>query len=148
MSDDLETRVEVLEQRLDSMYEWVEEVERSNNELTRQVDELHELVNPDPGSIEYDQLTKAQKVRRIRQTLVDSAGNRGVAQLKYKEIMMLFDGHPSPGHCYDLMERAAEADGFAYDSAGQGNGEKRIRVKTDDVNDDTLFHAANNEVPA
>jgi len=148
MSDDMEKRVQILEQRLDSMYEWVEDLERSNNELTRQVDELKELVNPDPGNVEYEQLTKAQKVRRIRQTLVDNAGNRGVSQLKYKEIMMLFDGHPSPGHCYDLMERAAEAEGFAYDSAGQGNGEKRIRVKADDVNDETLFHAANNEVAA
>lgn len=148
MSDDMEKRVQILEQRLDSMYEWVEELERSNSELTRQVDELHELVNPDPGSVEYDQLTKAQKVRRIRETLVDNAGKRGVSQLKYKEVMMLFDGHPSPGHCYDLMERAAEAEGFAYDKAGQGDGDKRVRVKTDDVNDETLFHAANNAAEA
>jgi len=48
MSNDLETRVEVLEQRLDSMFEWVEEVERSNNELTRQVDELRGTRQPRP----------------------------------------------------------------------------------------------------
>jgi len=57
--------------------------------------------------------------------------------------MMLFDGHPSPGHCYDLMRAAAVLDGFNYDE--NGSGKKRIRCDVEAVKDDRCFHAANKD---
>jgi hypothetical protein len=114
--------------------------------LENRVAELEELVDPDPGGKEYDQLTKDQKVHRVRTALVEQADDtrNGKAKMNYKEVMWLFDGHPSPGHAYDLMERAGELDGFAYDTAA-GEGEKRVRVDIDGVNDDALVHAVNND---
>lgn len=119
----------------------VEAADRVEN-LEERVAELEKVVDPDPGTTEYEQLTKSQKVHRIRKTLVENAARtNGRDGMKYKAVMTLFNGHPSPGHCYDLMERAGYADGFAYDeSAG---GEKRIQVDVADVNDETLVHAAN-----
>ena len=112
--------------------------------LESKVSELEEVVDPDPGAVEYDQLTKAQKVRRIRKTLLQNAAEGRAPVMKYRDVMYLFDSHPSAGHCYTLMERAADADGFHYEQGGHGDGEKRIRVEPDAVNDKTLIHAVNN----
>lgn len=111
--------------------------------LAERVAELEELVDPDPGGTEYEQLTKDQKVHRLRKTLAENAATGVGSAMKYREVMMLFDGHPSAGHCYDLMEAAATLDGFVYDKAGNGKGEKRIKVVLDNVNDETLVHAVN-----
>lgn len=112
--------------------------------LEERVAELEELVDPDPGATAYEMLTRPQKVHHVRKKLVEMADRQdGKAQLKYRDVKMLFDGYPSAGHCYDLMERAADLDGYAYDEAG-GSGEKRIRVNLADVNDDTLVHVVNN----
>jgi len=141
MSDELEALVEALRRKTEYQSERIDELEET-------VARLEEVVDPDPGSTEYEQLTKSQKVRQIRVALMEEArdNNRGVAQMKYKDVKWLFDNHPSPGHCYDLMERAADLDGFAYDEPSGGGGDKRIRVDPDDVNDETLIHAVNNAV--
>jgi hypothetical protein len=141
MSDELEALVEALRRKTEYQSERIDELEET-------VAEMQELIDPDPGSTEYEQLTKAQKVRQIRVALLKEAqqNNRGVAQMKYKDVMWLFDGHPSAGHCYNLMERAADLDGFAYDQPGGSGGDKRVRVDSADVNDETLIHAVNNAV--
>lgn len=135
MTDEL---VEALRRKVNAQQARIDDLE---DELA----DLKQVVDPDPGATAYHQLTKDQKVHRVRTALVeDAAGGDGRAYMKYKAVKMLFDGHPSDGHCYDLMERAAHADGFDYDEAGQGDGEKRIRVNLAAVNDDALVHAANN----
>lgn len=114
-------------------------------ELEARVAELEGLVDPDPGATAYQQLTKAQKVHRVRSALVEEAEKSGGrAALKYDDVKWLFDGHPSAGHCYDLMERAADMDGFAYDRPAGDGGQKRVRVNLDGVNDLDRFHAVNN----
>ena len=117
-------------------------------ELEDRVSELEELVDPDPGSVAYEQLTRDQKVHRVRVALLEQANDGKPPAMKYKDVQWLFDGRPSPGHAYDLMELAAEADGYVYDKAGNGNieGEKRIRVEPDAVNDERVIHAANKGV--
>jgi len=150
MSDDTDTRLTVVEQRLDLLNDAVEDLERENAELRRQVAALQSEVDPDPGSKEYSDLSRAEKVRQIRERLVDVAGtdHAGRAAMKYKDVMWLFDGHPSAGHCYDLMERAGELDGFDYSAAGGGKGDKRVTVNLDAVKDESLFHAVNKAVEA
>lgn len=135
--DDLRPLVEALRRKVNAKAGRVDELED-------RVAELEELVDPDPGGTAYDQLTKDQKVHRLRKTLAENAATGVGHAMKYREVMMLFDGHPSAGHCYDLMESAATLDGFVYDKAGGGKGEKRIKVILDDVNDKTLVHAVNN----
>jgi hypothetical protein len=103
------------------------------------------IVDPDPSARDYARLTKQQKVHRVRRTLVEEAARSdGTARLRYKDVKWLFDGQPSTGHCYDLMEVAANLDGFVYDTPGGSGGQKRVRVNLDAVNDETLVHAANN----
>lgn len=145
-----------VEKRLRHLEAWREAVETQleylrteNEELRESVAELEELVDPDPGATAYEQLTKGQKVHRVRKTLVERAdATNGRAAMKYREVMMLFGGHPSAGHCYDLMERAGQLDGFAYDVAGNGDGDKRVRVNLDGVNEDADVHAVNNGTQA
>lgn len=129
----------------DTIIQAVHEIVDENQELRERVAELEELVDPDPGATEYSQLTKPQKVSRVRAALVEEAEKRGGrAALHYDDVKWLFDGHPSAGHCYDLMERAAEMDGFAYDQPSGDGGQKRVRVNLDGVNDLERFHAVNN----
>ncbi|RLM67655.1 hypothetical protein [Halorubrum sp. Atlit-26R] len=129
----------------DNIVDAVHEVVEENRRLREEVAELQELVDPDPGATEYQQLTKPQKVSRVRSALVEEAEKRGGrAALHYDDVKWLFDGHPSAGHCYDLMERAADMDGFAYDRPSGEGGQKRVRVNLDGVNDLERFHAVNN----
>jgi len=132
----------------DTIVDGVHAAVEERRELEERVAELEGLVDPDPGSTSYEQLTKPQKVHRVRSALVEEAEKRGGrAALQYDEVKWLFDGHPSAGHCYDLMERAADMDGFAYDRPSGDGGQKRVRVNLDGVNDLDRFHAVNNGSP-
>lgn len=115
--------------------------------MQERIDELERLVDPDPGTKDYESLTKAEKVRKVRSAVYRKAKKQtGAAQMTYDEILALFENHPSPGHAYDLMERAGEMDGFEYGNSGpNGNGKKRLAVKTDVVKNETDFHAVNKE---
>ncbi|MEZ3163270.1 hypothetical protein ABNG03_00140 [Halorubrum sp. RMP-47] len=129
----------------DTIVEAVHEIVEENQQLRERVAELEGLVDPDPGATDYQQLTKPQKVSRVRSALVEEAEKRGGrAALQYDDVKWLFDGYPSAGHCYDLMERAADLDGFAYDRPSGDGGQKRVRVNLDGVNDLERFHAVNN----
>jgi len=146
--DNMDAFVKALQRKLNTAVDRIDELERENNELRRQVSELQAELNPDPESKSYDELSKGDKVRRIREKLVDVAetNHGGCESLKYKEIKMLFGGYPSPGHCYDLMQVAGEAEGFAYDE--NGDGTKRVRVDIEAVKDESYFHTANKPVEA
>lgn len=129
-----------------SVFEAIDRAAERMENIEQQVAELEKVVDPDPGAVEYDQLTKEQKVRRVRKTLLKNAAEGRAPVMKYRDVMYLFDSNPSAGHCYTLMERAADADGFYYETGGHGDGEKRIRVEPDGVNDNALIHAVNNEL--
>jgi hypothetical protein len=145
MSDDgpdTDQLVQIHESRLDALDDAIDKLEQKVEQQARRIGQLEALVDPDPGTTAYEQLSKDQKVRHVRQHLVDVAkSNGGKASLQYREIKTLFDGHPSPGHCYDLMRSAGAIDGFEYDENGSGN--KRIRCNAAAVKDEQYFHAAN-----
>lgn len=137
MTDDLEPLVDALRRQLKDRTRRVEDLED-------RVAELEELVDPDPGGVAYEQLTRDQKVHRVRVALLEQATAGKTPVMKYDDVRWLFDGKPSPGHAYDLMELVAEADGYVYEKGGHGKGQKRIRVDPEAVNDDRIVHAANN----
>lgn len=141
---DTDQLVQINQTRLDALMEAVDRLEHTVEDQAERIRELEQLVDPDPASTPYEQLTKDQKVNHIRRHLVEmgQAGN-GKAAMQYREIKALFDGHPSPGHCYDLMRTAAALDGFQYDEGGSGN--KRVRCDVAAVKDDRCFHAANKD---
>lgn len=138
MSDERDALIEALKRNIKVQRQQIEDLEN-------RVATLEELVDPDPGSVNYEQLTKSQKVHRIRVALLEQATNGRKPVMEYDDVQWLFDGHPSPGHAYDLMELAAEMDGYEYETGGHGKGQKRIRVSPDSVNDKRVIHAANND---
>lgn len=121
-----------------------ETLREENERLRERVAELEAEVTPHPESKEYHELTRDEKVHQLRESLVEkaSAKQSGKFSMGYKDVMWLFDGHPSPGHTYDLMELAGQADGFGYDTF-EDSRPNRIRVKLDAVNDESVFRAAN-----
>lgn len=152
MSDgpDIETRLQIHETRLDALSDALDIVEeenadlRSENERLRErVSELEARVTPNPQSKEYSELSRDEKVQQLRESLIEKASTRknGRFAMEYKDVMWFFDGHPSAGHCYRLMELAGEADGFTYKELDDRSNQ--IRVNIDGVNDNALFHAVN-----
>lgn len=143
--EELEARVDALGRARMNLTERIEDLERENEELRERVATLESVVDTDPDSIAYDALTKDRKVHRIRSKLVEIADNTdGSAAMHYDDVINEFGGRPSPGHAYDLMDAAANLDGFAIDEGPKGK--KRISVKTEYVNDLAVFRAANKAV--
>ena len=149
--DEIEAQVNEIDAQTDALNrarlyvrDRVDDLEDDLDDLTADMAELTLVVEPDEGRTEYDQLTFDQKVGRVRRTLAERAGaSNGKAAMNYREVMMLFDGHPSASHCYNLMKRAAVLDGFGYGDA-RGDGQKRIRLKMDGLNDTALIYHAKN----
>ena len=145
MSDELEVRLDALEAWQDAAVTKMKRLGEENERLRDRVAELEELVDPDPGGVAYEQLTRDQKVHRVRVALLEQATAGKAPTMKYDDVRWLFDGKPSAGHAYDLMERVANADGYVYETGGHGDGQKRIRVEPDAVNDERIVHAVNND---
>ena len=123
-----------------SIVERLEALEAENEELKDELFQLRRIVSPDPNRVAFTRMERPEKVRRLRETLVQKAmKNRGAAAMDYKETIALFEGQTSPGHAYDLMELAGKGDGFSY----QDEPKKRVTVKIDAVKDESLFHGAN-----
>ncbi|WP_155120455.1 hypothetical protein [Haloprofundus marisrubri] len=141
---DLEARFEALNRARVAAFDQLTELEAQNERLKERVAVLEQLVAPDPESIPYETLSRSQKIHRIRKHLVEDAVKQqtGKSRMEYKAVKWLFDGHPSPGHCYDLMELAGELEGFTYETSDSRSN--RVLVDLDAVNDETLIHAANN----
>lgn len=145
MTDDVHPLVKALQRKMNHQIERIDEVEQELESLHETVAELSEVVNPDPGKKTYEELTKEQKVHKVRKKLLSLAINsNGRAAMKYRDVKRLFDGHPSNGHCYDLMERAGEMEGFEYDT--NADDERRIRVESAAVKDETLVHAVKKDI--
>ncbi len=152
---DLGDRVDELEDRLNgvlsvaqSALQRANELEAENEELREELDrtiyrvaEL-ELCLPD-NKADYDTLDFDQKVGMVRKELMERAyvalNNR--SKMDYKTVMWsVFDGNPSVGHCYKLMEYAArDTPGITY--ADPENGSKQVRIDLDEVLDETKAQA-------
>lgn len=113
-------------------------------QLSAEVSRLQEKLTPDVDGKEYEQLDRSEKVHQIRVAAVEDAQSSSTrkAALTYREVKMLFGGKPSTGHCYDLMQLAGDADGFAYDE--RNDHPNRLTVDLGGVNDSAVLHAVNN----
>lgn len=130
--------------RIDALSAWIDAQEDRIDELEETVERLQTIVDTDTDAKDYAQLTRQDKAREIRDSLVREAMRRsGTARLEYGEVRAIFGNRPSPGHTYDLMELAGEAEGFWYDDAE--DTPQRVTVELDGVNEDIRVRAANNE---
>lgn len=79
----------------------------------------------------YDDLSRDAKVGMVREYLFDRATDGRGRTLDYSDVQeKVFDGEPSPRHCYDLMQLAAQADGFEVRDPAGRNRHLRIDVQT------------------
>jgi len=124
----------------------ITEIADKNERLRERVGELEAELNPNPDSKPYKELSRDEKVQKLREYLVSMASSKHSEKfaMEYNDVVTLFEGHPSPGHAYDLMEIAGNADGFEFKEFDDRTNQ--LRVNLDGVNDETLFHAANNGV--
>lgn len=142
--EDLPALVDAMRRKINAQNERIDELEATLEATRGRVAHLEEVVNPDQGALDWEQLTKAQKIYRVRTALVDEATKRGgKASMDYRDVRFLFDGQPSAGHAYNLMETAAELDGFDYD---EDHDPTRVTVELDALNDETLIHRVNNAI--
>jgi len=76
---------------------------------------------PSPDRKAYDQMDRADKATVVRSKLRSEAeATNGTASMQYKDVVRTFDGNPSAGHAYDIMETAAKGDGYALGTNGEG----------------------------
>lgn len=110
-------------------------------ELRETIDRIERVVDTGSGAATYEAMTRKDKVRKVRAYLVEQAQS-GRAYLTYDNVVAVFDGRPSPGHAYDLMRLAGEAQGFDYQEREDGRP-NRIVVEIDEISEDAAFHAVN-----
>lgn len=146
--DNIERELKRIDQNINGLYTRmgeIQELREENQELKERVAQLEKVVDPDPGSKDYQRMSRPEKVRKLRESLYRKAESKdGTAQLTYDEVLALFDHHPSAAHAYQLMERAAYAEGFRYDRMGTSNdGQKRLAVEIQAVKDEADFYTKN-----
>lgn len=103
--------------RISALEETVEQLQAEIETLTNRV--------PSAEAKQYDEMDRVDKATVVCSKLrseADSTGGR--AAVKYKDIIRMFDGRPSPGHAYDIMDTAAEQDGFEIGT--DPSAEKRL----------------------
>lgn len=114
-------RLDALETRLADIEDRLEQIEQGR---------------ADPTALEYEEMSRSQKVARLREYLIEQAQREGgVFSMEYREVVGLFDGQPPPGTAYNLMEAAGEKAGFSYETSGQSNN--YVGVNLDLLNDAT-----------
>lgn len=140
--------IEELAVLVDALHRKINTVAGHLDEIDERLADIEAVVDTDLDAVAYQKMTKQDKVREIRAYLYDlgTRSAKGKASMDYREVRAMFNGRPSPGHCYDLMKLAGGAEGFGYDDASREDRNKRIIVKTDAVNDDAVFHAANKDI--
>lgn len=125
--------VQALHRKVKDLENRVETLEEQNEDLHATIETLQDRV-PDPMHMDHDNLSKQEKATILRTKLKKMAeASRGKAAMDYKDVMQVFDGQPSPGHAYDIMEVVQYRPGFSY---GQSpDGQKRVEVDLDGVKD-------------
>lgn len=119
-------------------------LQAENEELRERVATLEGRVTPDPSTKDYDEMSRDERVRQIRLSCARKAENNGgKAAIDYNNVMTLFDYHPSVGYAYKLLKLAGELDGFTHEK--RTNGNDRLCVNLDEVNDESVFHAVNKD---
>lgn len=98
----------------------VEHLDNRVTELEARLEAVEERA-PDPAKKSYDAMDKADKATVVRQKLRSTAeATNGKAKMEYQDIIAVFDGHPSAGHAYDIMELAGKEQGYNYGKSPEG----------------------------
>jgi len=144
--NELRKIVDALRRRTRHLRDRVEELETENEKVRGRLRTIERVVDPDHAGTEYAEMTRAEKVYKLRVALVRQAlDNNGTWAMDYNAVQALFNGYPSADHAYDLMSVAGDMAGFGYGDPPNGGGNKRVTVKIGDMKDETLIRAANKD---
>jgi len=111
----------------------IEDMAARIDDLEDKVDALNDRA-PDPKRKAYADLSREDKVTVVCSKLRAEAGApTGAAAAEYKDILRMFDGEPSAGHAYQLMDAATNRDGFQVGK--NAGGTKRLTYNATRVND-------------
>jgi len=128
--------------QIDILKEENEKLREENEQLRRRIADIEAIIEPNPGSKEYRQMSKDERVLKVRRTLARRAKkNGGKASMDYNDISAVFDEEPSNGYCFKLMKAAKKAQGYEYEKRTDGND--RVKVELAAVNDERVLHAVN-----
>jgi cell division septum initiation protein DivIVA len=130
-------------ERIAELEATVQEYADDRERLVFRVGKLEECL-PDERD-EYDTYTREDKVSLLKSHLLERAYARdGKASADYDDVIWgVFDGEPSRDHAYTLMELAAQADGFHYNTSRRP---REVRVDLDETKAEVdLSHATTNE---
>jgi hypothetical protein len=93
---------------------------------------------------DYRDLTRNEKIGMVREYAFERASSGRGRTFDVTDIREgLFDGAPSRDHCYDLMEWAAEARGFEYNTPASRN--YHLTVDPDEAKRGVLYSATTRE---
>jgi len=141
--EEIEALVEALRRKINHNNEQIDELKETVGNLEDEVSVLRQATDTEPGSIEYERMSKTEKVREVRLAVLRRAEqNGGKAQMNYSEVRAVFNEQPSDGHVYNLMRAAGAIDGFIYTE--RNDGKKVIRGHKDGVNENGLIQSVNN----
>jgi DNA repair ATPase RecN len=155
--DDLDARIATLEadfsglvqqhqqalERISELETKVQEYADDRERLIFRIGKLEECLPDDRD--EYESYTREDKVSLLKSHLLERAyATNGKASADYDDVIWsVFDGEPSRDHAYTLMERAAQADGFHYNTSRRP---REVRVDLDETKAEVdLSHATTNE---
>ena len=143
--DRLNSNINGVISKISELNNRVEELEETVDDLQDTVTILENVVDVDLDRKSYEELTREDKAREIQTALIKEAesSSTGKAAMNFREVRLLFNGRPSTGHCYDLMDLAAQEQGFDYQER-DADGNNRIVVDLEDVKESLLVHAVNN----
>lgn len=130
-----EDAVQIAQRALAKIGDLEDTIEEQNQTIEHMQERIFALENRLPENRDYDSLTKQEKIGMVREHVVQRAREQGgVATVDYDDVIWgPFDGEPSASHCYTLMRKAAEADGFRFEDPEHAN--KRLSVNLDETKD-------------
>jgi len=130
-----EDALQVAQRALSKVNEQEERIDAKDETIAELRDRVQALEASQPDQAEFDDLDRDTRVGAIREHIIKRAQEQGGrAALDYNGIMWeVFDGEPSKGYCYKLMKLAAQGAGFDTNDPDEGN--KRLVVNLDAVND-------------
>lgn len=90
----------------------VDDLRQQVDELEADIVEVRARLSAMDGDKEYQHLTLDDKIGKVREHGFKKARKKnGMATLDYSDVMWeVFNGEPSPAHCYKLIRKAAGLD--------------------------------------
>lgn len=131
-----------LRETVEDLQERVEDLEEEKTALEMRMSDWEE-------NRSYEDYSLDEKIGMVREEAFRRATDSyGKSTLDYSDVRRdVFDGEPSPSHCYKLMRKAAEMDGFEFvDEPKSSDKNKRVICDASTAKATPAFYPENKPV--